>query len=968
MVVVKGLGLFLLIVFSLLPVDASSLRPAVRNTGEPVRWDRVGYFLETKNPPPVMVQVPFPSEGETANPGFRFPPSHIPVLLQLQLSPDPGTVNRQNLDALSRLFTVHKNISHLSLAGWEKIEDFKRLAYTVKQIASLARGTRPGIRIALACPPLWQNRELLTLIRTLTTNPETSPYFDAIFPAPPLDEDIRRAISVDAPHIRFWETVCLGDTMNKVKNDGGSAASRLLSCLLESNPFEKPGTSLLVLPVSDVESLYAPLLRFSEYLTHGLYRDPGGIAVTYPGGKSSRLPLFYRTADHAPLLFPGGSGKGKVKIALPKGVYKKVQVKNLVTGDEGGFKVYRNSTALYLKLEGDLFAVRLIPRKDKSAGHRYSVNVTGKYRLSADEIIARVRAWKARQKTRLKSYTADMTTSLRLRIANMKETFDLTIEGPVFQERDKPFDWVWQGFYLNGVKWKSKRVPKIPLLQPEKVNIMPLDIGLTEEYDYSSAGETGLEGRRAYVVDFKPQKEHKATALHRGRLWIDAETFAVLREHLIQLNLKGEVLSNVETRYFKPVPGEPGIHLPLSVKGQQVFSTAGRITNVEREVTLSGVKINPQDFYTRREEAYASKSQMVRDTRKGLRYLLKDKKSGTRKVEWEAKKSQFFGVLGGFYDSSIAYPIPLLGFNYMNFNLGGKGRQVNVLFGGAMLTANYSDPAFLGTRMDVGANLIAVAFPLTNRVYSGGTGEENDLERLKRWPFRFQVNAGFPLGAYLKYSTSLFFEYEKFSLAKTTGEGFILPPDTLVMRWRNRFTFNIKGFRLSLWGDIARRSRWQYWGLPGNNDFNPDRKSFYRWQAELDKNFFLSPFSKVQLTAGYYDGSRLDRFSAYKFGFFNELKMHGYMSGVVQATRAFILNLSYAFSVGKAFRLEFFYDSSLATNPVNEFRNTYFSGAAIAGTMNIPGLKGILRFEAGMPVVNNGVKGLMVYFIFLKMF
>jgi hypothetical protein len=304
----------------------------------------------------------------------------------------------------------------------------------------------------------------------------------------------------------------------------------------------------------------------------------------------------------------------------------------------------------------------------------------------------------------------------------------------------------------------------------------------------------------------------------------------------------------------------------------------------------------------------------------------------------------------------------------MNFNLGGKGRQVNVLFGGVMLTANYSDPSFMGTRMDLGANLVAVAFPFKNRVYQQGRGTEIEAERLKRLPFRFQVNSGFPLGTYLKYTSIFYLEYNRFSLAKTTGDDFVLPQNTFTLGWRSRFTFNVKGFRLALWGEIARRSRWKPWGIPGNRHFNPNRQSYVRWRVVLDKDFFLSPFRKIHLTAGYFDGLRLDRFSAYKFGFFNELNMHGYMSGVVQAGRAFLFNLSYGYSLGRAFRLELFYDSTWVGNPTDDYRGTYFSGAAVSGTVNVPGLNGILRFEAGMPVVNNGIRGLVVYFVLLKMF
>ncbi len=335
-------------------------------------------------------------------------------------------------------------------------------------------------------------------------------------------------------------------------------------------------------------------------------------------------------------------------------------------------------------------------------------------------------------------------------------------------------------------------------------------------------------------------------------------------------------------------------------------------------------------------------------------------------MEWAAKRSQLFGVIGGFYDSSFSYPIPLLGINYMNFNLGGKGRQLNAFLGGAMVTANYSDPSFLGTRMNLGVNLVAVAFPFSNRVYRDGV--ELEPQRMKRWPLRFQLNAGFPLGTYFKYSSFLIMEYHHFSRAKTTGEDFVVPRSSLILAWRSRLTANYKGFRLALWGEIARRNRWSFWGEPGNTQFDPSQVSFLRWRVTLTKDFFFSAFRRLSASAGYFDGLRMDRFSAYKFGFFNELNVHGFMSGVVQATRALAFNLSYGYSVGKVFGLEAYYDSIWVSNRFTGLNNRYFSGAALAGTMNVPGLNAILRFEVGTPVVGNGIKGLVLYFVLLKMF
>jgi hypothetical protein len=959
--------LFLPVLLCLRVADAAPLRLAVRDNGSAPQWNRVGHFLETPNPPLVVVSVPFPLSPDNPVPGF--PPPHIPILLQLELANAAIEYDLQTLDRLSALLKSSPHISHLALKGWEVITDFNRLAFRLKTITSLARGIRPKLRIALTCSAETAEAYLADVTQALATNPETSPYFDGFFFESQDHKKLQKRLVQNAPQIRFWEYV-RGPAPGSGKSNR-SSTTQALSSILAANPFGLANTSLLIVRADKAEDLYPSLVRFSTYLMQGLYKDTGSVNVTYADGSSRQHHLYFRTADHTPFLFLGidkQEKRGLAAIRLGKGLYKKAFVENLSTGDQAGFKISRTSRILQLNLQGDFFAVHFIPVETKSADPRYNIEVTGSYHLSAEEIIARVRAWNARQRALVKSFIATMTTSLRLRIGNLNETFDLTIKGPVFVERNNPYDWVWKEFYVNGVKWKSKRVPKIPLLQPEKVNIMPLDINLTEEYLYTLDHEATRGDQRIYVIDFKPRQDLENTSLYRGKMWIDAKTFAIRRQHLIQLNLKGEVLSNVETRYFKPVPEVKEIRLPLSIIGHQAFSTAGRITNIERDIQLSDIVIDPENFQQQKEQAYQSDVQMVRDTREGLKYLVKEKKTGQRKVESKTKKSQLFGVLGGFYDSSIGYPVPVLGINYMNFDLGGKGRQVNVLFGGVMLTANYSDPSFLGTRMDFGANLVGVAFPFKNKIYRPETNSELKEERLKNLPFRFQVNFGFPLGTYLKFSSSFVFNYNKFSRAKTTAEEFILPKNSFALGWWSMLTLNVKGYRLALWTELNRRNRWEYWGVPGNSDFDPKQKSFSRWRLILDKDFFLSPFRKIHLTSGYYDGRHLDRFSAFKFGFFNELNLHGYMSGVIQAKRAYTLNLSYGYSLGRAFRLEAFYDSAWITNPTEVYRNTYFSGAAISGTINVPGLNGILRFEAGMPVVNHGIRGLVLYFVMLKMF
>ncbi len=151
-----------------------------------------------------------------------------------------------------------------------------------------------------------------------------------------------------------------------------------------------------------------------------------------------------------------------------------------------------------------------------------------------------------------------MDASLRFRVASLPGSLDLTIRGPYFFQRGQAPDWAWQEFYLNGVKWKGKTIPKLPILQPDKVTTLPLDIrpdrGIRlrarrrDDGRRPPARTEWTSGPKATVGD-KP--------IYRGTAWIDRETFALLRRESIQLNLKGDTLSNVQTEYYREVPGQP---------------------------------------------------------------------------------------------------------------------------------------------------------------------------------------------------------------------------------------------------------------------------------------------------------------------------------------------------------------------------------------------------------------------------
>jgi|GEM_PF-1370974 len=938
---------------------APSLRIAMHSGANMASWPEIDQQQDRKNLPLVSLDRRWPLELGAAD--ALFPPAGIPLLLRLQFGDISQDISAPDLDRLAGLLQAHPDISHLVIEAAVAPENLASLAFLIKKVSTQARGAKADIQIAVEVGGDPDEANWLKLAGNLVDDPEVAPYFNA-FLCRSLSDRSRDAIWKKAPSVVFWKWCDVADKSPDTVLDN----REILAQIVDAGDFEKQGIALLVVPVDNLSERFPFFSRFCACLEDAMYRDVDTIMVSADDGSSYPLPVFIRAKDLAPIVFMNTATDSKLKLSLEKGEYQEARINNLITGERVVLPIRSHTKALLINHQNAFLEIVLIPWSENPDMTTTQVDVEGRYHLTVEEIVAGVRAWDAVQKNKLRSYMATMTLSVRLHIANMDETFDLTTRGPVFAERDKPYDWAWKEFYLNGVKWKGKMAPKIPLLQPEKVSIQPFAINLTEGYQYVLAGQTMFRGHHAYMIDFKPKSKNEKQTRFQGRMYIDVATFARLYERATQLNLKGDTLANTETQYIEAVPGTENVWLPMTIKGEQVFSIGGRNINVERLLTLSKVVVNPPDLAARRDEAYHSKVQIVRDTELGLRYLIVDKKTGERVVEWGVKKSQLAGVLGTFYDSSLSFPLPIAGISYINFNMGGKGKHLSLLFGGVLLTATYSDPSFLGTRANLGVDLYAVAIPSSNSVYQGGSSIPE--EKIRNLPAWLQVNFGFPLNHNLKFTSSFFSEYHRYSRSADTAADFVLPESGLTFGAITRLTLDSNGYNVSFMGTYAHRSNWGFWGRSEDNDFAPGQKSYVRWRLLLVKDFFLTKFRKLHLSAGYFDGMRLDRFSDFQFGFFNELKLHGFKSGSVRADRAWTFNTSYGYSIGDTFRLEAFYDSALVTDRRSGYNNAYFSGVGISGTTNLPGLNTIVRFDFGLPLISHNIRGFVVYLVFLKMF
>ena len=893
------------------------------------------------------------------------------VLVRLDEAPPPGIaagscvflVRLSDLEDAS-IERAAGRLSALRSAGGAILEippasEATRTAYAVKRLSSAFRGESPAAPVGLDSggsldPELEE---------------ELAPYVDAL-----VDREDRPPASAQAIAGRW--VVATPDRPN-----GSTAASDLIRAIGRE---QAAGISVALAGLlqnrgADLqfgEPDFAALGRLQAYLKESVSRDPSPLKATQwianpsaPQGWETRpyqVVQFFDAKAFTPILFMPGSASHRIELELPANTYAGASAENVESGARRDFAL-AGAKILTLDLSKGALAAVLHPARRPGGETRTTVEVGAPRGLTAEEIVARERAWDAGQREKFHSYIVDLKTSLRFRIAEVNETFDLTILGPFFFRRGEPPDWEWDQFYLNGVKWKGRTLPKLPILQPEKVTTLPLDIRLSEDYDYALKGEAAVAGRPAYHISFTPKTAVGDQPIYRGSVWIDKQTFGLLRRDSVQLNLKGETLSNVQTEFYRPVPGRPDVFLPLEITGQQVFSTAGRTTAIERDVVMQTVLLDLPDYDARLAAAHASQAQMIRDTEKGMRYLVPDREHpGRRVVEERVARKSTFGLLGAFYDDSLDYPLPLLGIQHFNFDLWGKGKQLSVFFGGVLLTANYTDPSLAGSRFDLGADLFAVAIPFGDTSYRNG--KEVSSEKIKHLPAFFQANIGHPIGPYLKASLGIITKWDNFQRDKETGPDFVTPVDTLTDGAELRLVANISGFNAVARGAYFHRRKWEFWGDPATSEFDPKHQDYTKYSLSVSKDRYFSGFRKLHLGVAYLGGSDLDRFSRYEFGSFSGNPIRGYKSGSLRTENAFVANVSYGLNIEDIIRFEGFYDQAILKDRQSGFNNTYFSGAGLLASLNGPWQNSLLRGEIGTPVIGHGVHGFVITVLILKLF
>ena len=546
------------------------------------------------------------------------------------------------------------------------------------------------------------------------------------------------------------------------------------------------------------------------------------------------------------------------------------------------------------------------------------VSVTGRGRLRVEEIVARWQQYRAAQQRELDHFTADCLLSLHFEATVLGSGFDVALELREFADRSGQRDWVQRGFLVNGVRFGNPRGFPLPQLEPEKVLAQPLELALEEKYRYELLGTDTVDGSLTYVISVEP--EDPKAVLFTGKVWIDGLSFRQVRMQLQQSGGRSSILSHVETQEYQLVPAEGGrqFNLLRSITARQLVSAAGRSLLVERTYRFSGYEINRPGFESARAEAMASDLRMYRDTDQGLRVLRRE--GETRVVE--LPKSRVRSLLGGvIYEGTFDFPIPLAGFSLVDYDFRRTGAELSVFFAGPIVATNLTKHA--GKRFRFGMDLALSAIPQNNRVFDGSdevTGQglwifEQTVGVLASW----QARPGVSLGG------SSYFSFNLFRPTGDTDPGFQASGHGFTIQTSGELKLTRSGFTLT--GTALRGNRLG-WPEIGPHDGDPvaPATSFWKYSGEASKQFYLGKFTKAGLSASYYGGERLDRFSRYQPSFLSRPRIRGIPSGTDTFDAIGVAGAQFGFNAFDAVWVEGMYNHAWGRNREESSRFRGFDG------------------------------------------
>ena len=836
--------------------------------------------------------------------------------------------------ALQSLVTRHRD--SIAVLEIEAGSDSRLTTFAVRLASTEARSARESIQIALNVSPVPSPGAFADLYTS-----ELAPYLDLLVLS---GSDEQTAASA---HLL---TVDPDAHLAILAGDAGDQPEEVAGRLLDSQ-LETVGTNVAIVAWRSSAFIQAALRRLAPIapLLAGditaLDAPAAGLALSLAGRdvtSSTRHRLLFNNRTFATyLVYWGEASQTPLDVTLTLPVEGAPVLYRLADGSRLTASDYsRNAETGLVRARVPLTGGPMLVdfNEEASAAFVERSNVSAERRLSVQEIIARHQLQQRAQDALVRNYSASARMQQHFRPTMTDPGYDVATENRYYVAADG-IEWEELSFSVNGSKWGADR-PPFPLLQAEKVLSLPFQLRFDNDYRYRLEGTERVGEYDCYVVRFDPVT--KAQSSYRGVVWIERMTFARVKVSAVQAGLSAPVVSNEEIQTYRPVTslGNRPIFLFAGLTARQIVLIAGRNILVEKTVAFEDFRVNDPGFDEARTSARRSDRIMYRDTDRGLRYYVKQ--GNERVVSDRATRTARAMAMGVTLDPSYAFPLPILGINYLNFEFRGRqDTQLAVLFAGVLAAGNIQRPRLGGTPFDASVDFFAIAVPSSDRLYEA-SGEREE-ERLLTWPLTTGLNLGWQFTPFQKVSGQYQFRFDAFARDRTTSEAFDVPASTVTNGFGGGWEYRRGGYGIVVNGTWFARAAWREWG------FEPDpasHSSYLKYSASISRDFYFNVFHKVHVNGAWFGGRDLDRFAKYQFGMFDDTRIHGVPASGARFEELGMLRGSYSFNIFELYRLDLFLEQAWGRDRALDSAWQPITGTGVAVNLRAP-WSTILRVDAG---------------------
>ena len=805
--------------------------------------------------------------------------------------------------------------------------------FATQLAATEVRARRDGIQVALGGPAIDDEAR-----RAATYSSETAPYVDLLAVSDGAGASTVAWMERNAPgagvlvtgrQVRDGESLSQALIVGVVTGVGTSIAAESWPAQALSVPALRALAPLAGLVTHEVTALDPEAV--------GLSLQVGGVPP--PAGLHHRL-LFDTESFSTLLAYWGGPSGPPLSISLRVPLAGTVASMDLLTGARATASSYTRDEAtervsVAAPLTGNPM---LVDFNEGAVLAGAPSSVSAERQLTVGEIVSRHRRQQLTQDRLVKSYIADARVREFFRPTLTDAGYDVVTENRYYVAEDG-IEWERLSFSVNN-RGLPTDMP-YPLLQPEKMFALPLQLRFDEGYTYRLTGTTRIGDFDCYEVQFEPIRDDPS--LYRGTVWIDRRTFARIRVHAVQGGLAGMVISNDETQHYAPeVVGNQPVFLLRELEGRQIALLAGRNITIEKQVGFSGFRINDGRFEEERAAVRSSDRIMFKETANGLRPYVK--RDGVREVVEQPTQSVKAMAFGVVIDPSYQFPLPIFGINYVDFALGGDDRtQMAMLFAGVLAAGNIQRPQLFGARNLHGSlDFFAIAAPSSDRVYS--RDGELEGERLLTWPLSTGINVGWQATPFQKLSVQYQFRFDAYVHDTTTSETFETPSSTLTNGVGVGWDYSRGGYSVGVNAAWFARAGWKPWGEQSDGALETTSGSYAKYSASVSRDVFIDIFQKLNVNAAWFGGERLDRFVRYQFGLFDTTRIHGVPASVRFGELALVRG-SYSLNLLNQYRIDVFLEHGWGRDGRGE---DWQNVPGVGGAFNLPGpWNTIIRADVG---------------------